>query len=334
MPAPPTKCESPLTAFVLLFAKFFTPLINLGDEWQTVQAALAGAERVFAVLAIPTTQPAASAPTIASPGGTHPADAPPPVVQVEHVSFRYRADLPVLHDIDLTVSAGEHLAIVGRTGAGKTSLLALLAGLYLPQTGAVRVAGRFPHLLTDTERRALIGYVPQHVTLFSGTVTDNLALGDEAINADQLRHAATISGAHPFITALPHGYDTTLSDTARGGGVQLSAGQRQQIALARAIAARPALLLLDEATATVDSASDAAFRAALREHVLRTGTAVITIAHRLATARDADRVLVLDHGRIIEHGTPAELLAGDTTFAALTTLESAGWGPDPSATDL
>lgn len=116
-----------------------------------------------------------------------------------------------------------------------------------------------------------------------------------------------------------------LSDTGRGTGVQLSAGQRQLLALTRAIATRPAVLLLDEATAVIDGASDAAFRAALREHVLPTGTAVLTIAHRLATARDADRVIVLGNGRITEQGTPTDLLAADTTFAALCALENAGW---------
>jgi ATP-binding cassette subfamily B protein len=133
------------------------------------------------------------------------------------------------------------------------------------------------------------------------------------------------TGADRFISTLPNTYETVLSDAARGTGAQLSAGQRQLLALARAIAARPAVPLLDEATATVDGASDAAFRAALREHVLPTGTAVITIAHRLATARDADSIIVLDDGRITEKGSPEDLLAADTAFAAQAALEDAGW---------
>jgi ATP-binding cassette subfamily B protein len=305
-----------LTAFVLLFVQFFTPLMNIGDEWQTVQAALAGAERVFAVLALPADVPAGAA------SGPEPGCL---AVRADTVSFGYTPHLPVLHEVSLTVRPAEHVAVVGRTGAGKSSLLALLAGLYTPWAGRLELAGQPPQALDDTQRRALLGFVPQHVTLFTGTVLDNLTLGDPGIPAEQARHAAAIAGADRFITALPEGYQTLLSDAGRGGGVQLSAGQRQLLALARALVARPAVLLLDEATATVDAASDAAFRAALREHVLPSGTAVLTIAHRLATARDADRVLVMADGRIIEEGTPAELLAADTVFAALSALEDAGW---------
>jgi ATP-binding cassette subfamily B protein len=305
-----------LTAFVLLFAQFFTPLMNIGDEWQTVQAALAGAERVFAVLAVPAGKPA---PSVGHGGPAGPA------VWVDRVTFGYAPHFPVLHEVSLTVGPGEHVAVVGRTGAGKSSLLALLAGLYTPWAGRIELTGQPLQALDGSQRPAVLGYVPQHVTLFTGTVHDNLTLGDPGIPAEQARRAAAIAGADTFVTALPDGYHTLLSDTGRGAGVQLSAGQRQLLALARALSTRPAVLLLDEATATIDAASDAAFRAALREHVLPSGTAVLTIAHRLATARDADRVLVMAGGRIIEEGTPAELLAADTVFAALSALEDAGW---------
>jgi ATP-binding cassette subfamily B protein len=305
-----------LTAFVLLFAQFFTPLMNIGDEWQTVQAALAGAERVFAVLAVPA--------DTRTPAGNQP-ESPRPAVWVHKVSFGYAAHRQVLHEVSLTVRRGEHVAVVGRTGAGKSSLLALLAGLYAPWAGHLEIAGYPPLALDDTQRPAVLGYVPQHVTLFTGTVADNLTLGDLSIPAEQVRRAAAVAGADRFIAGLPEGYHTMLSDAGRGGGVQLSAGQRQLLALARALTAWPAVLLLDEATATIDGASDAAFRAALRDHVLPSGTAVVTIAHRLATARDADRVLVMAGGRVIEEGTPAELLTADTVFAALSALEDAGW---------
>ena len=308
-----------LTAFVLLFTRFFSPLMNIGDEWQTVQAALAGAERVFAVLALLPCLPAPAAPAIREAGPARAA------VHVDGVSFGYHRHRPVLHEISFTVRPGEHVAVVGRTGAGKSSLLALLAGLYTPWAGRIELAGYPPQALDDTQRRTVLGFVPQHVTLFSGTVQDNLTLGDPGIPAEQVRRAAALAGADPFITTLPDGYHTLLSDAGRGAGVQLSAGQRQLLALARAMTTNPVVLLLDEATATIDAASDAAFRAALREHVLPSGTAVLTIAHRLATARDADRVLVMDGGRISEQGTPAELLAADTVFAALCALEDAGW---------
>jgi ATP-binding cassette subfamily B protein len=309
-----------LTAFVLLFARFFTPLINLGDEWQTVQAALAGAERVFAVLAIPAPEPPAP-PTLDDAGR----DRTGPTIHVDLASFAYSPGHPVLHEVELTVQPGEHVAIVGRTGAGKSTLLGLIAGLYTPINGHIQLDGRPPHALADDERRAAIGFVPQQVTLFSGTVWDNLTLGDTTIPLDHVRHAATVTGADRFISTLPQGYDTVLSDSGRGSGVQLSAGQRQLLALARAIATRPKALLLDEATAVVDGASDAAFRAALRERVLPAGTAVLTIAHRLATARDADRVVVMAAGRVVEDGPPDRLLTANGPFAALNALEEGGW---------
>jgi ATP-binding cassette subfamily B protein len=231
----------------------------------------------------------------------------------------------VLHEVSVAVHPGEHVVVVGRTGAGKTSLLALVAGLYPPWTGHVHVAGHDPRTFDDAARRAVLGFVPQTVQLFSGTVRDNLTLGDPTITAEQARRAATLAGADRFIRALPDGYDTILSDSGRGSGVQLSAGQRQLLALARALVTAPAALLLDEATAVIDGASDAAFRTALHEHVLAAGTAVLTVAHRLATAREADRVLVMAGGRIVEQGAPGELLTSGGRFAMLTALEDAGW---------
>lgn len=312
-----------LTAFVLLFARFFTPLINLGDEWQTVQAALAGAERVFSVLNLPTTQP--TAPGTSATADPGPALTPDPVVAAHRVGFGYTPGADVLRDIDLTVHPGEHVAVVGRTGAGKSTLLSLLAGLYPTSSGTIRLLGRDPSTLAEDERQRLLGVVSQQVTLFDGTVHDNLTLGEDTITSEQLRLAAAIAGADRFIQKLPHGYDTLLAASAHGHGVHLSAGQRQLLTLARAMTHQPPLLLLDEATAVIDGDSDAAFRTALHDRVLPTGTAVITVAHRLATARDAHRVLVISDGRIIEQGSPHELLAADGMFAALAALEEAGW---------
>jgi ATP-binding cassette subfamily B protein len=310
-----------LTAFVLLFARFFTPLINLGDEWQSVQAALAGAERVFGLLAEPADPgPATVAATVAAP----PDPALPPVY-LARVGFGYHAAHPVLHGVSLTVSPGEHVAIVGRSGAGKSTILALLTGLYRAGSGIVRLAGHDPADLTDSQRRSLIGFVPQAVQLFTGTIHDNITLGDPSISRARVVDACRIAGADCFIEALPHGYDTVLADSGRGEGIGLSAGQRQLLALARAMAGRPRVLLLDEATAVIDGATDSLLRKALRDHIQPTGTAILTVAHRLSTARDADRVIVLSAGRILEHGTPARLLATDSAFAALLVIEEAGW---------
>jgi ATP-binding cassette subfamily B protein len=217
------------------------------------------------------------------------------------------------------------VAVVGRTGAGKSSALQLLAGLYAPWRGTVRVAGVDPRALPEDQRRHLLGVVPQIVQLFQGTVRENLTLGDASVSPEAMHRAAAITGAAGFIVALPNGYDTILGHGGRGQGMQLSAGQRQLLSLARALVWEPPLLLLDEATAAIDSASEAAFRAALRSVVKARGHAVITVAHRLSTARDADRVAVFQAGRVVEEGSPAELMAGDGPFAALLALEAAGW---------
>jgi ATP-binding cassette subfamily B protein len=324
-----------LTAFVLLFQRFFKPVRALGDEWQTVQGALSGAERIGQVLERPTDAGDAgdrarlagppAAPIRAQPGA-----------ELEAVSFGYLAERAVLEEVSFQVWPGEHVALVGRTGAGKSSVLHLLGGLYAPWAGRVRVAGHDPRGLDADERRRLIGAAPQVMQLFGGTLLENLTLYDSTIDRQAVERAARLTGADAFIRALPAGYDTRLSGAGRGAGVQLSAGQRQLLALTRALVADPALLLLDEATAAVDAAGDAAFRAALRSDRGRGRRAVVTVAHRLSTAREADRVLVLDGGHIVESGRPEQLIRSGGRFAALVELEAAGWdwrssldGPPP-----
>jgi ATP-binding cassette, subfamily B, multidrug efflux pump len=304
-----------LAAFLILLQRFFQPITALGEEWQTVQGALAGGERIFATLALAPDEVAD--PRAASVGERQ-------GIELRDVVFGYAEGRPVLHGLSLTVRAGEHVALVGRTGAGKTSALHLLAGLYAPWSGTVRVAGRDPRALDESERRRLLGVVPQVVQLFSGTVHENLAFGDAVPDAAVLE-AARIAGADGFIRTLPHGYQTLLSGNGGGRGTELSAGQQQFVALARALVHEPAVLLLDEATAAIDSASDAALRAALRTSVLASGCAILTVAHRLSTALEADRVIVLDRGEIVEQGPPGELVGRAGRFAALLELEAAGW---------
>jgi ATP-binding cassette, subfamily B, multidrug efflux pump len=310
-----------LTAFVLLLQRFFRPINALGEQWQQVQSALSGAERVFAVLALP---PDLEPPGARSSGGNGSLvrdDGTP--IRFRDVVFGYLPEHPVLREVSLHVAAGEHVALVGRTGAGKTSALYLLAGLYAPWSGTVRAAGLDPRFLAEEERRRVVGVVPQTVHLFTGTVRENLTLFDSDVSLATIRRAAALTGAAGFVESLPRGYDTVLSG-ARGDGVQLSAGQRQLLALTRAFVWEPRVLLLDEATASIDGASDAAFRAALRRTMLEQGGAVLTVAHRLSTAREADRVLVLDGGRVVEDGTPGNLIARGGRFAELVALEEAG----------
>ena len=306
-----------LAAFTVLMQRFFQPITALGDEWQTVQGAMASAERIFGTLALPADRPA---PAPAATDGAR-----PPAIRIRDVEFGYAGGPTILQGVSLDVGPGEHVALVGRTGAGKTSALHLVAGLYRPWRGSVRVAGGDPTALDEAERRRRLGVVPQTVQLFSGTVADNVTLRDPSIPEAAVRDACRIAGADDFIRALPQGYDTLIGGVGMGPGTTLSAGQQQLLALARALVASPAVLLLDEATASVDSASDAAFRAALRASVLARGCGVLTVAHRLATALDADRVVVLDRGRIVEDGPPADLAASGGRFAALLELEAAGW---------
>jgi ATP-binding cassette subfamily B multidrug efflux pump len=302
-----------LTAFVLLLQRFFVPMMTLGNEWQTVQAALAGLERIFQVLALPSAAPTPGRPR-------QPQYRSNAAIEMREVFFGYLPNRRVLHGVSLAVQPGEHIVLVGRTGAGKSSVLHLLGGLYTPWSGTLRVSGADPTLLTDDQRRRSMGVVLQVVQLFRGTVLENLTLGDVAVSREAVQRAAAIAGADSFIQALPQGYDTLL-----GGGVQLSAGQRQLLALSRALVCDPTVLLLDEATAAVDSVSEAAVRAALRAAVIGCGRAVLTVAHRLATAQEADRVLVMEAGQIVEGGPPQELIRRGGRFAALLELEAAGW---------
>jgi len=305
-----------LTAFVLLFERFFEPITSLGEEWQTVQSALSGAERIFQVLDLPEEEysPSTARKSIRVTAG----------LDVHQVHFGYSRGHHVLRHVSLSVLPGEHVALVGRTGAGKTSLLNLLGGLYAPWEGSVRVAGLDPRFLDEAERCRTVGVVPQHVQLFSGTVLHNLTLGDTSVPFKAVQAAAQIAGADPFIQTLPNGYDTPLSN-GQGPGVQLSSGQRQLLSLARALVWNPSVLLFDEATSAIDSASEAAFRHALLMETQTRQHAILTVAHRLSTAREADRVLVLESGYIVEQGMPEALIKQNSRFAALLELEAAGW---------
>lgn len=304
-----------LIAFVLLFQGFFAPIVALGDQWNSVQAAVAGAERVFEVLNLqPEESPPARLEAHAGEG-----------IEVRDVSFGYDEGSLVLRSVSLAVRSGEQVAVVGRTGAGKSTLLALLGGLYEPSGGEILVAGRHPRGYREDERRRIVGVVTQNVQLFSGSLRDNLTLGDASIGDDAIGRVVSLSGLEPLLAALPDRLDTLLAGSGRGAGTVLSAGQRQLVALARALVAEPQVLLLDEATAAVDAKSDAAFRAALARTAWARGCAVLTVAHRISTARDADRVVVMEAGRIVEEGAPGELISRAGRFAALAALDEAGW---------
>ena len=296
-----------LATFLLYLQRFFDPLQDVSQFYNTFQSAASGLEKISGVLdqdaAVP--EPPAPQPLPARAAATAGRR-----VRFESVTFGYRDHL-VLPGLDLDIPAGQTVALVGETGAGKTTIARLLGRFYDPRSGRITLDGVDLRELPDAVLRSEIIVITQENFLFGGSVADNIRLGRPDASAADVETAARMIGAHDFIAALPSGYDTPVGK--RGG--RLSAGQRQLISFARALLAAPAVLVLDEATSLLDIPSERLVQGALRT-VLAGRTAVI-IAHRLSTVAIADRVLVLDQGRITEDGPPQELITGDGEYAAL-----------------
>jgi ATP-binding cassette subfamily B protein len=297
-----------LAAAVLYLRRLYDPIDRLGMFLNSYQSAAASLEKIAGLLAQTPTVPEPAAPReLPPPAG----DFPGREVVFDGVSFAYRTGGEVLPRFELTLPAGQTVAVVGTTGAGKSTLAKLLARFYDPSEGRVLLDGVDLRELPVTELRRGVVMVTQEAFLFSGTVADNIAVGRPDATREEIERAAKAIGAHEFITALPDGYDT---DVRKRGG-RISAGQRQLVAFARALLADPAVLILDEATSSLDIPGERAVQRAMST-VLRGRTAVV-IAHRLSTVEIADRVLVMEHGRIVEDGHPDELIAGTGGFADL-----------------
>ncbi|WP_230486692.1 ABC transporter ATP-binding protein [Nocardioides anomalus] len=293
-----------LAAFLLYLRQFFEPMMEISQFYNTFQSASAALDKLAGVLA--------EEPSVPEPATPHRLEHVRGAVTFEHVGFSYVDNRPVLPDLDLVVPAGQTVALVGTTGAGKTTLAKLATRFYDPTAGRVLLDGVDLRDLTSDDLRRSVVMVTQENYLFSGTIADNIRFGRPTASMDEVVEAARSLGAHDFITAMPEGYET---DVANSGG-RLSAGQRQLVAFARAFLADPAVLILDEATSSLDVPSERLVQRALRT-VLAGRTAVI-IAHRLSTVEIADRVLVMEHGRVVEDGSPAELIeGGDGRFAGL-----------------
>ncbi|WP_456706237.1 type I secretion system permease/ATPase [Bradyrhizobium sp. USDA 4452] len=298
-----------LVAFNMLAARVSTPVLRLAQVWQDFHQARLSIDRLGDILN-----------TIPEPSFTPSRAALPPIrgqVRFEHATFRYRIDGPeVLHDVSFSIEPGQVIGIVGSSGSGKSTITKLIQRLYVPESGRVLVDGVDLAMVDLSWLRRQIGVVLQENVLFNCTIRDNIALTDPTMSMERVIEAAMLAGAHDFILELPEGYDTIVGER----GSSLSGGQRQRIAIARALITDPRILIFDEATSALDYESERAIQQNMRR--ISAGRTVIVIAHRLSTVRNADRIITLEHGRIVEDGSHDELIQTNGRYANLHYLQA------------
>ena len=293
-----------MVAFLSYVTRFFQPIQELSQLYTTMQSAMAGGEQVLRLLNTP--------PEVADP--VPPQEMPPirGAVTFEQVSFSYRADTPqVLHDVNLSIAPGQTVAFVGPTGAGKSTISKLIQRFYDVNEGAVKIDGIDIREVTQESLRRQTALVPQDPFLFSGTIEENIRFGNPDASQDQVIAAAKLANADVFIEGLPNGYQTRLLE----GAVNISVGQRQLVCIARAAIADPSILILDEATASVDTLTEVLIQNALEK--LLSGRTAIVIAHRLSTIRNADTICVIQDGKIVQQGRHDELIEQDGLYRQL-----------------
>ena len=290
-------------AFIQYSRQFSMPITQLSSMANTIQLTIASAERVFELLDEPE-EPADPAPAtaVAAPQGH---------VEIDRMSFSYKPEAPLIEDMSIDVTPGQTIAIVGHTGAGKTTLVNLLMRFYDINSGAIRIDGIDVREMTRGSLRRIFGMVLQDTWLFSGTIRDNIAYGREDASEEAIVKAARAARADHFIRTLPENYQTVINEEASN----LSQGQKQLLTIARAFLADPAILILDEATSSVDTRTEVLIQKAMAE--LMHGRTTFVIAHRLSTIRNADLILMMERGRIVEQGSHDELLAANSKYAAL-----------------
>jgi ATP-binding cassette, subfamily B, bacterial HlyB/CyaB len=283
-----------LIAFNMIMAQVTAPVLRLSQLWQDFQQVRVSIDRLGDILAFP------AEPQGASLGALPPAKGR---VVFKDVTFRYRPEAaPVIEGLNFDTPAGQSVGIIGPSGSGKSTFSKLLQRLYAPERGQVLIDGIDISQVDPTWLRRQIGVVLQENYLFNRSIHDNIALANPAISREQVMRAARLAGAHEFISQLPNGYDTEIEER----GANLSGGQRQRIAIARALVTNPRILIFDEATSALDYESEEAIQANMRE--IAAGRTVIVIAHRLAAVTRCDRIITLERGKIVEDGTPAQLM--------------------------
>lgn len=296
-----------LTVFISYLASFFKPVQDLAKLTNTIAMAAVGVERVAALLDAETgieEKPDAVAASKIKGG-----------IRFERVAFSYDGEKPVLRDVTFEVSPGQLVGIVGHTGSGKSSLVSLIPRFYDPSMGSVKIDDVDLRDYRLHDIRQQIGYVLQDTVLFRGTIRDNIAFGRPDASHDEIVEAAKLANAHEFIADMPQGYDSAVGER----GMTLSGGQRQRIGIARALIRDSPILILDEPTAALDAQSEHLVMSALQR--LMSDRTVLTIAHRLSTIREADKIVVLEDGRVVEEGSHSELLQLDGRYAELHRIQ-------------
>jgi ATP-binding cassette subfamily B protein len=300
-----------MIAFVNLIQKFYQPVMDFAEKFTILQSAMAGGERIFNLLDTDERIPSGGGQVLPEPFQGR--------IEFRNVSFAYKEDEPVLRNLSFTIEPGETVAIVGYTGAGKTTIANLLARLWDYQEGEILIDGTDIRDIPLDTLRELVQPVQQEVFLFADSVMENIRLGAD-IPEEKVRRAAETVRADRFIRKLPEEYDTVL----REGGANLSTGQRQLISFSRVLSQDPKILILDEATGSIDTETEVLIQEAI--NTIMAGRTSIVIAHRLSTIRHADRILVLNEGRLVESGSHEELLREDGLYATLYRLQYAGQG--------